>query len=127
MTTPIDDGGPAFPVNSPESILMLLEEDRKVKNRMKRKDASEEELKSACADGNLVRMLLGNPENGFMRGMTLRDVFAGMAMQGIFSSHETKTNPHIARLVPEFDWAATCAYAAADAMIKARNTKPQTP
>jgi hypothetical protein len=46
------------------------------------------------------------------RGMTLRDWYAGMAMQGMLAGREAPLTPH--------EW-ATCAYALADAMIQERS------
>jgi hypothetical protein len=45
-------------------------------------------------------------------GMTLRDYFAGQAMQGMLAGREAPLTPH--------EW-ATCAYALADAMLAERS------
>jgi hypothetical protein len=49
---------------------------------------------------------------GFARDMTLRDEFAGRAMQGLIGDH-----------IRNFDLLATEAYQMADAMLKAREAK----
>ncbi|CAB5212694.1 hypothetical protein UFOVP189_38 [uncultured Caudovirales phage] len=60
---------------------------------------------------------------GFARDMTLRDHYAGLAMQGMFAS------PHDYHRVSEETYEeylaviGRCAYLAADAMLKAREEK----
>jgi hypothetical protein len=49
---------------------------------------------------------------GFAKDMTLRDWYAGLAMQGLLGDH-----------VRNFDLLATEAYQMADAMLKARDAK----
>lgn len=65
-------------------------------------------------DGGNAFPACGNPEQDrFMPGMTLRDWFAGMALQGLCAScYETMTD----------DGIACTAYEIADAMIKARKS-----
>jgi hypothetical protein len=45
-------------------------------------------------------------------GVTMRDYFAGQAMQGMLAGREAPLTPH--------EW-ATCAYALADAMLAERS------
>ena len=54
---------------------------------------------------------------GFARDMTLRDHFAGLAMQGLFAS-DAKHHHEDADI---FDVVAEAAYKTADAMLKERN------
>lgn len=63
----------------------------------------------------------------FDPGMSLRDWFAGMALQGLLSADiAKKANPKLpAWCEPEDGELAGVAYGVADAMIKARN-KPAT-
>lgn len=85
MSTPINDGGPAFP----------------------------ESASGPYIDGEIVP---GRP------GMTLRDWFAGLAMQAIISKNPAKLVPSG---INEGDrQAASGAYCYADAMLQAREVKP---
>jgi len=54
-----------------------------------------------------------NPHRTDMTGMTLRDYFASRAMQGLLASG------NLPKTMPDADL-AECAYALADAMLKAR-------
>jgi hypothetical protein len=54
-----------------------------------------------------------NPHRTDMTGMTLRDYFAAKAMQGLLASG------NLPKTMPDADL-AECAYALADAMLKAR-------
>jgi hypothetical protein len=55
-----------------------------------------------------------NPHRTDMTGMTLRDYFASRAMQGLLASG------NLPKTMPDADL-AECAYALADAMLKARD------
>jgi hypothetical protein len=67
-----------------------------------------------------------NPSDGtkflWQQGMTLRDHFAGLAMQAIFSRSESISCPQ-SRLDDVEKW-ADYSYQIADAMIAARERKP---
>ena len=87
MTTPQDDGGPAFPVPP----------DQAYATGMSLCDGT-----AVCAAGT---------------GMSLRDWFAGMALQGMFASCREDWDE------TDFDITAEMAYQSADAMLAARNAK----
>lgn len=65
-------------------------------------------------DGGQAFPRAGCDEAHFELGMSLRDWFAGQALAGIVAEHDYSKN---------WDWAASRAYAYADAMIEERNKK----
>ena len=60
-----------------------------------------------------IEQAFPNPHRTDMTGMTLRDYFAAKAMQGLLASG------NLPKTMPDADL-AECAYALADAMLKAR-------
>lgn len=93
MSTPINDGGPAFPTQSP----LETRPDGSIFNR----NEYESQWDKA--------------------GMSLRDWFAGRAMQTILSGAVLPTKEDREKWLPQL---ADISYDVADAMIAARNKKP---
>jgi hypothetical protein len=60
-----------------------------------------------------------NPNNTEQTGMSLRDWFAGLAMQGELASQDSES------IIESFELLASYAYEVADAMMKARDEDNQ--
>lgn len=67
----------------------------------------------------------GNPEHGGDPGMSLRDWFAGQALAGIIANSNTPDQMIGLGFTGSKELLANYAYAAADAMLAARNTAPE--
>lgn len=79
---------------------------------------------AGCNDGGVYPATQITPNGG---GMSLRDWFAGKAMQGILACSAISApipngNPWEKQGVGYNDWVAGCAYSIADAMLRARET-----
>ena len=111
MTTPQDNGGPAFPVPP----------DQAYATSMSLRDGT-----AVCAAATSMSLRDGTAVCAAGTGMTLRDYFAAAALQGWLATYGEDT-PH-----PGLDETngkaymksiAECSYEMADAMLAARNAK----